>query len=171
MRCGRCSHGELRVQAAQDSRQDRLHGKPSGRASSAPPSLTAPKFGSDRGRKHLNPIPITWHPLLQGWIKVNYNGATRDSPDSFLGGFSSHRGVRHFFHAKLNGAMLAINITFQRGWTHLWLEIDSQLVLKAFSNSCFWNTKRGRESSHNKEDSLSELCSPCKRGHSEEDTW
>ncbi|KHN43838.1 hypothetical protein glysoja_039085, partial [Glycine soja] len=65
-----------------------------------------------------------------------YNGATRDSPDSFLGGFSSHRGVRHFFHAKLNGAMLAINITFQRGWTHLWLEIDSQLVLKAFSNSC-----------------------------------
>ena len=50
MRRGRCSHGDLRVQAEQDSRRERLHGKPSGRASSAPPSSTAPKFGSDRGR-------------------------------------------------------------------------------------------------------------------------
>ena len=68
MRRGRCSHGELRVQAEQDSRRERLHGKPSGRASSVPPSLTAPEFGSDRGRFEVRFAFATTSPgVFFGW--------------------------------------------------------------------------------------------------------
>ncbi|RZB51581.1 hypothetical protein D0Y65_048131 [Glycine soja] len=35
---------------------------------------------------------------------------------------------------ELNGAMLAIETVFQRGWNLLWLENDSLLVIQAFRN-------------------------------------
>jgi len=37
-------------------------------------------------------------------------------------------------HVELIGAMRAIDMTFQRNWINFWLELDSILVVMAFSN-------------------------------------
>lgn len=51
-----------------------------------------------------------------------------------MGCFSLNLSVSIVLHAELNGAMLAIETVFQRGWNRLWLENDSLLVIQAFRN-------------------------------------
>lgn len=90
---------------------------------------------------------VTWHPHPCYWVKCNTDGAARDAPgltacgDTFkdhsaatLGCFAVHLGVKFALHAELFGAIFAIEIAFKKGWHNLWLECDSQLVIKAFNS-------------------------------------
>lgn len=100
---------------------------------------------------HCCPAPvikqINWHPPPCYWVKCNTDGAFRGSPRisgcgglfrdyraSILGCFSKNLGVSTSLIAELEGAMLAIEIAFEKGWHRLWLEYDSQLVVMAFNN-------------------------------------
>lgn len=88
---------------------------------------------------------VMWHPPLCNWIKCNTDGASKGAPGwsacggifrdyraSFMGCFAANIGITCSLHAELTGAMWAIEIANQRGWTNLWLECDSALVVAAF---------------------------------------
>ncbi|KAL2989974.1 hypothetical protein AAZX31_11G170400 [Glycine max] len=53
-------------------------------------------------------------------------------PAAFIGDFSSNLGISFVLHAELVGIMIAIEITFARGWRKLWIEDDSMLPIQAF---------------------------------------
>ncbi|GAU16832.1 hypothetical protein TSUD_367790 [Trifolium subterraneum] len=59
----------------------------------------------------------------------------RDSTSSFLGAYTYNLGISTSLNAELIGAMLAIETAFSKGWSHLWLESDSMLVVLTFSSS------------------------------------
>ncbi|MCI00245.1 ribonuclease H protein, partial [Trifolium medium] len=88
---------------------------------------------------------ILWHPPLTSWTKCNSDGAAHGSPGNaacggvfrdyqanFLGCYAFNIGVTYALLVELMGAILAIEIAFEKGWHRLWLEIDSQLVTLAF---------------------------------------
>jgi len=54
---------------------------------------------------------------------------------SFIGDFSLNLGVQTAFFAEVMVAIIAIETTIDRGWSHLWLEMDSTLLLQAFKTS------------------------------------
>jgi ribonuclease HI len=91
---------------------------------------------------------VVWQPPILNWVKCNCDGASlgnpglsacgglfRNSNASFLGAFASNLGINTSLNSELIGAMLAIEIANSKGWTQLWLESDSMLVVHAFSSS------------------------------------
>lgn len=92
---------------------------------------------------------VLWSPPINSWIKVNTDGAStknpckasaggifRDSEGNCIGCFTQFLGSVNALHAELVAAMTAIEIASSKGFTNLWLESDSQLVILAFrSNS------------------------------------
>lgn len=71
-------------------------------------------------------------PPLQGWVKCNtdgfakgslgfasYGGIFRDHSTNSLGCFSQNLGVNNSFFGKIMGAILAIEIAFNKGWLNL----------------------------------------------------
>lgn len=52
-----------------------------------------------------------------------------------LGCCASYFRISWPLHAELLAAIIAIEMAHPRGWLHLWLECDSQLVVLAFSNT------------------------------------
>jgi ribonuclease HI len=87
-----------------------------------------------------------WYPPLNSWIKRNTDGSSssmssacgiifRDSNADCLLCISENLGLVSAFYAELLGAMRAIETAFQRSWTNFWLELDSMLVVMAFSNN------------------------------------
>ncbi|RZB80984.1 hypothetical protein D0Y65_030645 [Glycine soja] len=92
-------------------------------------------------------IDVLLQPLLLGWLKCNIDGATqgypgraakggvfRNSLGSFVGTFADLYRVASSFHAKLLAAIKAMEIAYNNGWFHLWLEVDSKLVVYAFNS-------------------------------------
>lgn len=90
---------------------------------------------------------MLWHPPIFKWIKCNIDGACKGNPGpsscggvfrnsevDFLGAFACNLRISNSLIAGLQGAMFAIEIAFQKGWTHLWLENDSTLVTLAFQS-------------------------------------
>ncbi|GAU28119.1 hypothetical protein TSUD_295560 [Trifolium subterraneum] len=90
---------------------------------------------------------ILWQPPLVNWFKCNIDGAScgnpgnascggifTDSNANFIYAVSEPLGVAFSYFAELCGAMQAIEIAFQRGWSNIWLETDSTLVVTAFKN-------------------------------------
>jgi ribonuclease HI len=88
---------------------------------------------------------ILWCPPQSNWMKCNtdgaattdtasYGGIFRDHLADFRGGFAENIGKNSAFFAEILGAIRAIEIAFQNHWYNLWLETDSVLVVKAFSN-------------------------------------
>jgi ribonuclease HI len=90
---------------------------------------------------------VLWQPPLLNWYKCNVDGASngnpgkascggifRDSASDFIHAFAEPLGIASSYFAELSGAMRAIEVAFQHGWHNLWLEIDSSLVVAAFSN-------------------------------------
>lgn len=90
-------------------------------------------------------IQVNWYPPLCNWTKCNSDGAIggnpwhavcggifRDNIRTFLVYFSDYIGIASSFDVELVAAMLVIEIAFQRGWHHFWLECDSMLVVVAF---------------------------------------
>lgn len=61
-------------------------------------------------------------------------GNFKDYQVVMLGCFSSHIRVAYSIVAKLTAAMYAIKIACKKGWTRLWLETDSLLVVQAFKS-------------------------------------
>jgi ribonuclease HI len=80
---------------------------------------------------------VLWQPPILDWIKCNSDGASAGNPgNSACGGaFAVNLGIQSSLFAELMGAMLAIEIAHQKGWSSLWLETDSMLVLGAFKSS------------------------------------
>jgi ribonuclease HI len=88
---------------------------------------------------------VLWCPPRLNWMKCNtdgaattetasYGGIFRDHLADFRGGFAENIGKNSAFFAEILGAIRAIEIAFQNHWYNLWLETDSALVVKAFSN-------------------------------------
>jgi ribonuclease HI len=90
---------------------------------------------------------VIWHPPVFNWIKCNIDGACKGNPGlsscggifrnseaAFIGAFACNLGISNSLSAELHGAMFAIEIASQKGWTHLWLETDSVLVTLAFKS-------------------------------------
>lgn len=91
-----------------------------------------------------------------GWIKVNTDGAAKGSPGhagggaifrdkigAVLGCFAEYYGVTDSFSAELFAAMSAIYIAVEKGWSKIWMECDSTLVVQAYSNPDIvsWRTR------------------------------
>lgn len=79
-------------------------------------------------RKDSNPITVLWTTPRLGWIKVNTDGASRgcpglaasggifrDSQGCFLRAFAGFIGFAIAARAKLQAAMLAIEMAYHRG--------------------------------------------------------
>jgi len=73
-----------------------------------------------------------FYPPILNWIKCNmdgackgnlgpssYEGIFKNSEADFLGAFVCNLGISN--SSELHGAMFAIEIAYQKGWTHLWL--------------------------------------------------
>ncbi|MCH81156.1 ribonuclease H protein [Trifolium medium] len=76
---------------------------------------------------------------LWSWIgnpgPSSCGGIFRNSNAEFLGASAYNLGISNSLCAKLNGAMYAVGIAYQKGWKNLWLETDSMLVVTAFKSS------------------------------------
>lgn len=90
---------------------------------------------------------VNWIRPPSNWVKCNTDGASRGSPGAsscggifrdhlgtFLGAFSANIGVATSLYAEICAAIYAIDFALARGWTNLWLECDSLLLVQAFSN-------------------------------------
>jgi len=90
---------------------------------------------------------VIWSPPPHTWVKINTDGASaknpikasaggifRNSEGVFLGCFAQFLGSENALFAELSAAMIAIEITYSRGYHNIWLESDSQLVIQAFNS-------------------------------------
>jgi len=57
-----------------------------------------------------------------------------DSSWEFLGAFSRNLGYSNSLNVELIGAMYAVEIAFQKGWSFLWLQTDFMLVTFAYKS-------------------------------------
>jgi len=91
---------------------------------------------------------VLWSRPINTWIKVNTDGAStknpvkasaggifRNSEGICIGCFTQFLGNVNALHAELVAAMTAVEITSSRGFTNLWLESDSQLVILSFKSN------------------------------------
>lgn len=91
---------------------------------------------------------VDWFAPLVGRIKCNSDGSARGAPGyaaaggifrdftgSVKGCFSSFLGNFPALHAEFIVAMMAIEISFHKGWNSVWLECDSKVVVGAFSSN------------------------------------
>ena len=89
---------------------------------------------------------VIWAPPLSSWVKVNTDGASiptrataggifRNSEGVCLGGFSQFLGDANTLHAELIAVMNAIEVAALMGFSNVWLESDSQLVILAFKSN------------------------------------
>lgn len=91
---------------------------------------------------------VIWAPPMTTWIKANTDGAAtkhpnraaaggifRNSESICIGCFTQSLGEQNALYAELVAAMTAIEIAHNNGYSHFWLETDSQLVTLAFNSS------------------------------------
>ncbi|GAU14007.1 hypothetical protein TSUD_168320 [Trifolium subterraneum] len=62
-------------------------------------------------------------------------GIFRNADSTFLGAYALNLGVSTSLNDELIGAMLAIETAASKGWSHIWLESNSMLVVLAFSSA------------------------------------
>jgi len=88
---------------------------------------------------------VLWTPSMINWIKGNTDGSTsnttsacgiifRDHVADCLLCLSENLGPGDALRAELCGSMRAIEVAHQKNWLNFWLESDSMLVVRAFSN-------------------------------------
>jgi ribonuclease HI len=64
-------------------------------------------------------------------------GIFRNNEGICIGCFAQNLGITNAYNAELMAAILAMETALQKGFNHLWLETDSQLVCLALkSSSC-----------------------------------
>lgn len=92
-------------------------------------------------------IQVDWWFPIRNWVKYNTNGDSRgnhgvstcggifkDYLGIFLGAFSAKLGIFTSFQAKLHGIMILIDCANMRKWRSFWLESDSILSIREFTN-------------------------------------
>jgi ribonuclease HI len=86
--------------------------------------------------------PVLWKAPMALWTKVNSDESVidtttacgailRDCTGAYKGGFSSKLAHSTVLHAELMGIILAMEMVLEKGWSRLWVEIDSQLAIRA----------------------------------------
>ncbi|KAK9949954.1 hypothetical protein M0R45_005462 [Rubus argutus] len=95
-----------------------------------------------RPRRAPSVVEVNWNPPSIGWVKINTDGAWkhnegvggygaifRDYKGHFLGAFASNLDVPSSVAAEVMAVIKAIELAWVRDWKHIWLEVDSSLVL------------------------------------------
>jgi len=67
-------------------------------------------------------------------LNASVGGIFRDREGVCIGCFAQNLGNVNAYHAELVAAMLALEIAQRKGFNHLWLETDSQLVSLGFKS-------------------------------------
>ncbi|KAL6209952.1 hypothetical protein ACLB2K_020891 [Fragaria x ananassa] len=93
-------------------------------------------------------IEVNWHPPLYGCIKLNTDGAWKSSSNKadyggvfcdysgkVMGAFSSNLDIPSSVAAEVMVVIKAIELASEREWKHIWLEVDSELVLSFLRSS------------------------------------
>ncbi|CAJ2667148.1 unnamed protein product [Trifolium pratense] len=87
-------------------------------------------------------VLVSWKAPSAPWLKANTDGSVRNSvaacgaifrdyTGGFLGGFSCRLHVSSVLHTEILPIIIAIEQAHQRGWLHVWIESDSQIVIQA----------------------------------------
>ncbi|KAL6141135.1 hypothetical protein ACLB2K_059426 [Fragaria x ananassa] len=87
-------------------------------------------------------VEVNWHPPLFGWVKVNtdgawcsssgqagYGGIFQDFRGGVLGAFCFNFNMASSVAAEVMAVIKAIELAWVRDWKHVWLEVDSSLVI------------------------------------------
>ncbi|PRQ50126.1 putative ribonuclease H-like domain, reverse transcriptase zinc-binding domain-containing protein [Rosa chinensis] len=95
-----------------------------------------------RPRHAPRTIEVNWHPPFLGWIKINSDGAWkhdsarvgygvvfRDYRGYVLGAFASNFDIPSSVAAEVMAVIKVIELAWVRDWKHVWLEVDSSLIL------------------------------------------
>ncbi|KAK9931811.1 hypothetical protein M0R45_019074 [Rubus argutus] len=111
-----------------------------------------------QGRPHRAPrvIEVNWQPPLFGWVKINsdgtwkhdagvggYGAVFRDHRGYFLGAFASSLDIPSSVAAEVMAVIKAIELAWVRDWKHIWIEVDSSIVLHylLFPSLVPWNLR------------------------------
>jgi ribonuclease HI len=88
-------------------------------------------------------VMIRWEPPLEGWVKLNTDGAAkagtasgcggviRGSHGEWIGGFAKYLGVCSAYVAELCGVLEGLTYARQRGCSKIELNVDSSVVDRA----------------------------------------
>ncbi|PNX85809.1 ribonuclease H [Trifolium pratense] len=87
-------------------------------------------------------VLVSWKSPSAPWLKENTDCSVRNSvaacgaifrdyTGGFLGGFSCQLHVSSVLHTEILAIIIAIEQAHQRGWLHVWIESDSQIVIQA----------------------------------------
>ncbi|KAL6225911.1 hypothetical protein ACLB2K_004760 [Fragaria x ananassa] len=95
-----------------------------------------------RLRRAPRVIEVNWHSPLYGCIKMNtdgawksssnkagYGGVFRDYSGKVMGAFCSNLDIPSSVAAEVMAVIKTIELAWVREWKHIWLEVDSALVL------------------------------------------
>ena len=90
---------------------------------------------------------VRWNLRLQGWTKVNIDGAARGAPGQvgcvgvfrncccFIKGcFSFHLWIIFAFEAEITGFIMVLEFAHRFDWSNLWVETDSCYAALLFNN-------------------------------------
>jgi ribonuclease HI len=85
-------------------------------------------------------IMVCWKPPMEGWVKLNTDGAykdesaagcggvIRDSHGGWLGGFAKYLGICSAYVAELWGVLEGLRYARNLGFTRIELNVDSSVV-------------------------------------------
>ncbi|KAI3443768.1 hypothetical protein Pfo_000433 [Paulownia fortunei] len=96
--------------------------------------------------------PITWLEPAQGWIKLNSDGASKGNPGiagaggllrnwngDVLVAFYEAIGVQTNSVAELHAVLRGLMLAIERGFTRIWIEVDSKLVVQLLTGNSMAN--------------------------------
>jgi ribonuclease HI len=110
------------------------------------------EVAQDRVQKnphHKEIVYIGWKRPLDGWVKLNCDGACkgngelagcggllRQSDGTWIKGFSRKIGACDALHAEMWGLYLGLDMAWREGISHLIVESDSKVLIDMVTNNC-----------------------------------
>ncbi|CAL0301660.1 unnamed protein product [Lupinus luteus] len=84
-------------------------------------------------RKAPDIIEVLCKPPNFGWVKVNSDGAAIGCPGfAGGGGFGAYFGIQNSLYAEIMAAIVVVKIASHKGWSRIWLETDSTVLIDCF---------------------------------------
>ncbi|KAK2361727.1 Polynucleotidyl transferase, ribonuclease H superfamily protein [Trifolium repens] len=117
---------------------------------------------------------IGWKPLVEGWVKINMDGACkgmitagcgsiiRDHRGNWLGGFAKHIGICSAFAAELWSALEGLHLAWRLGYRNVELDVESTVVVKVIKDGVTTSVLGVSKASSNYSSGTNLYCS-CKR--------